>query len=65
MPAVDEIANDVELLAVSLAEEFEQFADLRVARAEVNVRDPKRAIIHVCWGANMGTVVWKEGVLQL
>jgi len=46
LPAVDEIADDVEVLAFIVPEEGEKFVHLGMLRAEVNVRDPDGAIVH-------------------
>lgn len=44
-PAVDEIAHDVEVLALGVAQEGEKFADLGMSGSQVNVRDPNGAIV--------------------
>jgi len=44
LPAIDEITDDVEMLAFRIAQKIEQFADLRVFGAKMNVRNPKRAV---------------------
>lgn len=46
LPAVDEIADDVKVLALVVTEEGEEFVHLGMLRAEVNVRDPDGAIVH-------------------
>jgi len=44
LPAVDKIADDVKMLAVRIPQKFQQFANLGVFRAEVNVGNPDRAV---------------------
>ena len=44
LPAVDEITDDVEMFAFGIAQELEELADLRVFGAQMNVRNPQRAI---------------------
>ena len=46
LPPVNEIAHDVEVGGFGIAEKLEQFADLGVLRAQVNVGYPDRAIVH-------------------
>lgn len=46
LPPINEIAHDVEVGGFGVAEKFEQFADLGVFRAQVNVGYPNRAIVH-------------------
>ena len=43
LPAVNKIADDVKILAVHHTQEFQQFPDARVFRAEMDVRNPDRA----------------------
>lgn len=45
LPAVDEIADDVEVLAFRVAQEIEQLADLRVLGSEMDIGDPDRAVM--------------------
>jgi hypothetical protein len=46
LPPINEIAHDVEVGGFGVAEKFEQFADLGVFRAQVDVGYPDRAIVH-------------------
>jgi hypothetical protein len=46
LPPINEIAHDVEVGGFGVAEKFEQLADLGVFRAQVDVGNPDRAIIH-------------------
>ena len=45
LPSVNEIAHQIQVLAIHRAQKGEQFLDLRVARAEVDVGDPDRAVL--------------------
>lgn len=46
LPPIDEIADDVEVAALIVAEEFEQPFGLGVFGAQMNVRNPDGAIVH-------------------
>jgi len=43
LPAVNKVADDVEVFAIHQAQEIQQLGDAGVARAEVDVRNPNRA----------------------
>ena len=43
LPAVNEIADDIEILAIHHAQEFQQLRHAGMAGAEMDVRDPNRA----------------------
>ena len=47
LPAVDEIAHDVKLFTLRFAQEIKELGYLGMPRAQVNVRNPNGAIIHV------------------
>jgi hypothetical protein len=51
LPAVNEIPDDVQVLAFGFSKELEKFPHLGMLRAQVNVRYPDGAILHVL-GAN-------------
>jgi hypothetical protein len=44
LPAVNKIANEIKILAIHNAQKIEQLFDARVARAEMDVGNPNRAI---------------------
>ena len=43
LPAVNKVADDVEVFAIHQAKEIQQFGDAGVARPEVDIRNPNRA----------------------
>ncbi len=45
-PAINEIADDVKILAIHPAQEVQQFGDAGVLRAQMDVRDPDRPAGH-------------------
>ena len=45
LPAVDEVADDVKVLAFRVAQEIEQLADLRMFGSEMDVGNPDRAVM--------------------
>ena len=46
LPAVNEITHEVEIFTVHHAQKFEQFCNVRVPCAEMDVRDPNRTATH-------------------
>lgn len=50
LPAIDEITDDVEVLAIGVAEEIEEFSDLGVFSAQVDIRNPDRAVARILHG---------------
>ena len=46
LPAIDEIADEIELLAFRLTKKIQQLAHLRMPGSQVNVRNPYGSIIH-------------------
>jgi hypothetical protein len=46
LPAVYEIADDIEIAAIALAQEFQEGVNPRVLRAEMDVGNPNRAKPH-------------------
>lgn len=50
LPAIDDIPDEVEMIAFVLAKKIQDRVDLGMAAAEMNVRNPDRAIFHErCW----------------
>jgi hypothetical protein len=54
LPPINKIAHDVEVGGFGVAEKFEQFADLGVFRAQVDVGYPDRTIVHGRWSQVAG-----------
>ena len=50
LPAVDDVAHQIQRLAFGGAQEFEQRARLAARRAQVQIRDPDRANVQGCVG---------------
>lgn len=46
LPAVNEIADDVEVVALRIAEKVEQFVHLEMFHSEMQIRNPYRAVVH-------------------
>ena len=44
LPAIDEIADEIKIAAFCIAQELQKFVDLRMASAEMDIRNPDRPV---------------------
>lgn len=47
LPAINEIADDIQMLALGFAEEIKQRSYLGMFHSQMNIRDPDGAIVHL------------------